>query len=332
MNATQQQPATTEHVEHDGVLDRVIEATKFSKRDVDLIKSTICVGASDDELDLFLKQCARTRLDPFARQIYAIKRWDGRQRREVMGVQTSIDGLRLVAERTERYAPGPKPSFRTEDGQMVATAYVKKFVRDEWHIVEADAYWEEYVQTNKDGKVTAMWASKPHIMLAKCAEALALRKAFPQELSGLYTDDEMAQASNHEPVKPEANGKPTQFKEQLQASVDRAAVAADLGPKIAAAETQEAIDAILRTAPKDYFAVQDFHAGELKQTTQVRRQFLWENAIDAVCTERGIDGFQLGLLCQELSIDAKKLDRNTAPKLLQRLSDFAAELETVGSV
>lgn len=160
-----------------------------------LIKRTICKGATDDELQLFIGQCKRTKLDPFARQIYAIKRWDNQERREVMGVQVSIDGLRLIAERTERYAPGPKPTFRTEDGQLVATAYVKKWVRNEWHVVDTDAFWNEYVVLKKDGKPNFIWATKPRIMLAKCAEALALRKAFPQELGGLYTDDEMGQVN-----------------------------------------------------------------------------------------------------------------------------------------
>lgn len=174
-------------------LARIADATGFNRAQVELVKDTIAKGASDDELMLFLHMAQRTGLDPFSKQIYLIKRWDNKEKREVMSAQTGIDGLRLIADRTERYAPGRAPTFEYDNGGALfsATAYVKKFVRGEWHEVAATAHYDEYVQRKRDGGVTQMWEEKPHIMLAKCAEALALRRAFPADLSSLYTADEM---------------------------------------------------------------------------------------------------------------------------------------------
>ena len=170
----------------------------------DLLKRTICKGADDSELELFIHACKRTGLDPFMKQIYAVKRWSSADKREVMTMQTSIDGFRVIAERTGRYAPGPEPKYVYNDkGELVsATAYVKKMTADgTWHEISASAFYDEYVQTTKEGKATQFWSRMPHVMLAKCSESLALRKAFPAELSGIYTFDEMAQASkmtNHQ--------------------------------------------------------------------------------------------------------------------------------------
>jgi len=163
---------------------------------LDLIARTICKGATPDELQLFIHACKRTGLDPFMRQIFAVKRWDSALKREVMTIQTGIDGYRLIADRTGRYAPGRDIEFGYDknDNLKWAKAFVKKMTPDgQWHEISATAFWNEYVQTTREGKPTVFWHHKGHIMLGKCAEALALRKAFPAELSGIYTKEEMSQ-------------------------------------------------------------------------------------------------------------------------------------------
>ena len=115
-----------------------------------------------------------------------------------MSIQTGIDGFRLIGERTGRYAPGREPTctYDKEGRLFSATSYIKKMTDDKtWHEVAATAYWAEYAPAPyKDGNMNPFWQKMPHVMLSKCAEALALRKAFPADLSGIYTTEEMAQA------------------------------------------------------------------------------------------------------------------------------------------
>lgn len=169
-------------------------STQFDEEQIELIKNSICKGASNEELQFFIMACQRTGLDPFAKQIYSVPR--GGQRT----IQTSVDGFRLIADRTGKYAPGRESTYEYDkNGNLVsAIAYVKKQTRDgTWHEVSASADFNEYNANSP------LWKKMPKAMLSKCSECLALRKAFPAEMSGLYGKEEMDQAD-----KVEVNVKP----------------------------------------------------------------------------------------------------------------------------
>ncbi len=177
--------------------------TAFNAEQLNLLRRTLAPNCSEDEFKWFVGQCKRTGLDPFARQIYAMS-IDGR-----LSIQTSIDGFRLIAERSRQYAGQLGPFWCGDTGEWKdvwvsgnpVAARVAVLRHDFTEPCWAVARFESYARS------TPIWRKMPDLMISKCAEALALRKAFPQELSGLYTTDEMAQAGGngnaHVPTKEE---------------------------------------------------------------------------------------------------------------------------------
>lgn len=183
----------------------------YNDTQLTLLKSTICRDLSDMEFDLFLQICKRTGLDPFARQIHASKRRTQKNDAwiETMTWQVTIDGFRIIAERTGLYQGQTKTEWCTSDGKWVdvwlqstppTAARISVYKAGFIEPLQGIAHWHEYVPIDRFGKITKMWQKMPAHMIAKCAEALALRKAFPQDLAGLYTEEEMMRANLTETI------------------------------------------------------------------------------------------------------------------------------------
>jgi phage recombination protein Bet len=183
----------------------VLHEQRLTRDQIELLKTTICKGATDDELKLFIHVCEKTGLNPFVKQIHAVKRYDNYLDREVMSIQTAIDGFRLIAHRTNEmngtegpYWCGPDAKWSDVWLSSEPPAASKFIVFRKGHDkpYTGIARYDAYVQTKRDGQPNHFWNRMPDHMIAKVAEALALRKGFPQELGGIYTDEEMANAAS----------------------------------------------------------------------------------------------------------------------------------------
>lgn len=150
-----------------------------------LVKATVAKDATDAELDWFFQVCNARNLNPFLKQVWFIKRGG------VPTIQTSIDGLRAIANRTGKLQ-GIKRGIKRVDGKLYAWAEVW---RKDWQYT---AY--EEVSLDEYRGATPIWGKMPETMLKKCAESAALRMAFPEDLSGMYSDEEMEQADRVDTV------------------------------------------------------------------------------------------------------------------------------------
>jgi phage recombination protein Bet len=168
---------------------------------VDLIKATIAPDATDVELRLFFYDCKRRGVHPLDKLIHFTKR--GGKYTPV----TSIDFFRSRAAESREHMGTDDAVFTGENTpDFAATVTVYREVKGWKCPFTATARWAEYLP---DEKNNFMWLKMPHGQLAKCAEALALRKAFPQQLGDLHTFEEMDQARNDPPREPKPVGSST---------------------------------------------------------------------------------------------------------------------------
>lgn len=207
------------------------EQTEFTEQQLNLLEHMGVKDAPPGDLQVFFYLSKRSGLDPFARQIHMIgRKQDGRTK---YTVQTGIDGYRLVARRAADHARHAlsigAPEWCDENGQwrtawshsrwgyplaarITVTRAGEQFV--------GVANFDEYAQTKYGGDLNRMWATMPAGQVAKCAEALALRKAYPQDLAGLYVDEEMEQASNEHQMHAPRNPRPTLNAQTLHTDTD----------------------------------------------------------------------------------------------------------------
>jgi len=204
---------------------RPVRPADYSDRQLSIIKRTVAADCNNDEFNLFIEVARRHGLDPFRRQVYAIVYNKDKKDKRKMSIVTGIDGFRAVASRSGTYRPGDEPDVVLNPDEVdpktnplgieYAEATIFKLAPDgKFYEVRAKAYWSEYAPLKEEwantgevwadsgkpkkrptGKYTldrGMWVKMPRVMIAKCAEAKAIRKGWPEDLSGIYAPEEVS--------------------------------------------------------------------------------------------------------------------------------------------
>lgn len=185
------------------------EVMHFSNQQMALIRQTVAKDCNDSEFDMFLHICKTVGLDPLRRQIYAFVFNKGDAAKRQLTPVVAIDGLRAIAERTGNYRPDDQPPrFEYDEaaknpdtdplGIVSCTVTVYKHAHGAWFPAVGQAFWDEYVPlfTDREGiaridRKKDKWVKMPRVMIAKCAEAIALRRAWPDDFGMLYESAEL---------------------------------------------------------------------------------------------------------------------------------------------
>ena len=222
----------------------------LTEKEIEILKNSICADLTEAELNLFISVCNRTGLNPLTRQIYAIVTSPNDPKWRKFMTLVSIDGFRIIAERSGRYLGQTAAEWCGDDGvwkevwvsnKYPTAARIGILISGNPIPLYVTAHWSESAKLT--GKGTGTWEKMPCLMLAKCAEALALRKAFPQDMSGLYSPEEIDISEN----KPQTFDvkKPNQIASAPLISVEK------FTEMISACETIEAVKSIALMIPKN---------------------------------------------------------------------------------
>lgn len=296
----------------------------YTDKQLDLIRRTVAKDTNPAEFDQFVHICRSVRLDPLRRQIYAFVFHANNPAKRQMTIVTSIGGYRAIADRTGNYRPGrcevvidPKlvDTALNPKGISHAVATVYKHAHGEWHEVTETAYWDEfaplkeiweddkpsgkfYLDPKKDG-----WKRMPRVMIEKCAEAKALRRAWPDDFAGLAVEEEIDQRMVDITPSEAANSAQAEAKLALVGGRDAITVMWEMGTPLERVPLAKFADAVLA-----YGGRKDITAMELgafwQNNLPARAEFKAKAGSDYLELQKAVEGLIGKKEREEVSQDA----------------------------
>lgn len=173
---------------------------QLTKEQIDLLvkNKIIPEGTPPEQIKFFAEVCQRKKLDPFQRQIHLIERREKDQYgnwKKSYTIQAGIDGMRAIAQRNAKIISYRRWVEKRDDDLYGCCEIVSD--RGKYY---DELPFKEYVQTKANGEPVIFWKKFPQTMIKKCAEESVLRMMTPEDLSGIYGDDEMMQADSEMPM------------------------------------------------------------------------------------------------------------------------------------
>jgi len=230
------------------------------------------------QVEFFSKVCEKKKLDPFTRQIHLVERNErvGDGWRKSYTIQAGIDGMRAIAQRNAKIKSYKRWVEKREDDLYG----ICEIDTEDRGIYRDELPFNEYKQIKKDGSLNSFWAKFPQTMIKKCAEESVLRMMTPEDLSGVYGDDEMMQADEEPKQLPEKSTKSDRdFSEEVKDFIEMKQVkdwwnGLNSDEQKQARNIKESVQSrIIKENPEEFI-------GKLKSNTWDGWQFTLEKIID----------------------------------------------------